>query len=93
MPCAHIDFKFYFTMEVSDVCVICKQPIQVGGTSPTATLGEKGSTNITMQVSQGVTGTPGLPPKILQPCKNCDTRAWYSKTRTQVNREAVYLEY
>ena len=42
MPCD----VMYFTMEVSDVCVICKQPIQVGGTSPTATVGEKGSTSI-----------------------------------------------
>ena len=34
------------TMEVSIACVICKQPAQVDGPSPPATLGEKGSVSI-----------------------------------------------
>ena len=46
MPCAHIDFNFILTMEVSVACVICKQPVQVDGPSPPATLGEKGSVSI-----------------------------------------------
>lgn len=33
-------------MDVSGVCAICKQPIQVDEASPTATLGEKGSASI-----------------------------------------------
>ena len=40
--CCHV----LIIMDVDEVCVICKQPIQVDGTSPTATLGEKGSRSI-----------------------------------------------
>ena len=46
MPCAHIDLNFILTVEVSVACVICKQPVQVDGPSPPATLGEKGSVSI-----------------------------------------------